>query len=72
MRAAQNAAVAGRVQTAAASCEYFTWAKRRIGQNGRRWAAISIRNSIATGRGTPTLPSSHRLTADRLTPIAPA
>ena len=29
-----------------------------------------IVNSIATGRGTPTLPSSHRLTAERLTPIA--
>src|SRR5205814_874583 len=39
-------------------------------QKGRRWAAISILSSIATGRGTPTLPSSHRLTAGRLTPIA--
>ena len=29
-----------------------------------------MRSNIATGRGTPTLPSSHRLTADRLTPIA--
>ncbi len=32
--------------------------------------ATSIRRSMATGRGTPTLPSSHRLTAERETPIA--
>src|ERR1700741_513609 len=35
-----------------------------------RCAPTSMRSSIATGRGTPTLPSSHRLTAERLTPIA--
>src|SRR3982750_3993128 len=29
-----------------------------------------MRSSMATGRGTPTLPSSHRLTAERETPIA--
>src|SRR5437870_3072816 len=43
---------------------------RGQGQKERRWAAISILSSIATGRGTPTLPSSQRLTAGRLTPIA--
>ena len=33
---------------------------------------VAIRQPLAraTGRGTPTLPSSHRLTADRLTPMA--
>ena len=41
-------------------------------QKALRWAATSIRSSIATGRGTPTLPSSHRLTALRDTPIAEA
>ena len=45
---------------------------RGQGQKDRRCAAISMRSSIATGRGTPTLPSSQRLTAGRLTPIAAA
>ena len=61
---------AGRLQPSASRCltiapQSLTCARRLA--KLRRCAATSMRSSIAIGRGTPTLPSSHRLTAERLT-----